>query len=175
MRRLRYSVAASLDGCIAGPHGEFDWIVMDPDIDFPAMYREFDVLLMGRHTYEVMRAMGGEAGPALDVPWVVVSRTLRAADHPGVTIVTDPVQAATELKARPGEKDVWLFGGGELFRTLLAAGLVDTVEVAVIPVLLGGGIPLLPTPGPRANLRLASHRRYEKSGIVFVVYDVVRG
>jgi dihydrofolate reductase len=174
MRRLRYSVAASLDGFIAGPHGEFDWIVMDPDIDFPAMYREFDTLLMGRHTYEVMRAMGKEAGPALDVPWVVVSRTLRAADHPGVTMVTDPVQAATELKARPGEKDVWLFGGGELFRTLLAAGLVDTVEVAVIPVLLGGGIPLLPSPGPRANLRLTSHRLYEKSGIAFVVYDVVR-
>jgi dihydrofolate reductase len=174
MRRLRYSVAASLDGYIAGPHGEFDWIVMDPDIDFPAMYREFDALLMGRHTYEVMRAMGDEAGPALDVPWVVVSRTLRAADHPGVTIVTDPVHAATELTAGPGEKDVWLFGGGELFRTLLAAGLVDTVEVAVIPVLLGGGIPLLPNPAPRATLRLTSHRLYEKSGIVFIVYDVVR-
>jgi dihydrofolate reductase len=174
MRRLRYSVAASLDGYIAGPHGEFDWIVMDPDIDFPAMYREFDTLLMGRHTYEVMRAMGDEAGPALGVPWVVVSRTLLASDHPGATIVTEPVQAATELKARPGEKDVWLFGGGALFRTLLAAGLVDTVEVAVIPVLLGGGIPLLPSPGPRATLRLTSQRRYEKSGIVFVVYDVVR-
>ena len=91
-----------------------------------------------------------------------------------MTIVTDPVRAAAELKARTSEKDVWLFGGGELFRTLLAAGLVDTVEVAVIPVLLGGGIPLLPSPGPHAGLQLTSHRLYEKSGIVFVVYDVVR-
>ena len=173
-RRLRYSVAASLDGYIAGPNGEFDWIVMDPDIDFQAMYDEFDTLLMGRNTYEVMKAMGEEAGPALGVPWVVASRTMRPTDVPGLTIVTDAVRAATELKARPGEKDVWLFGGGELFRTLLAAGLVDTVEVAVIPVLLGGGIPLLPGPVPRAQLRLVSQRRYETSGIVFVVYDVVR-
>ena len=182
MPRLRYSVAASLDGYIAGPNGEFDWIVMDPDIDFPAMYREFDTLLMGRRTYEVMTAMGEEAGPALGIPWVVVSRTLppvssgvEGAGHPGLTIVADAERAATELKARPGEKDVWLFGGGELVRTLLAAGLVDTVEVAVIPVLLGGGIPLLPDPGPRVRLQLTSHRLYEKSGIVFVVYDVVQG
>jgi dihydrofolate reductase len=174
MPRLRYSVAASLDGYIAGPHGEFDWIVMDPDIDFAAMYSEFDTLLMGRHTYEVMRAMGDEAGPALGVPWVVVSRTMRPEAFPGVTIAADPVQAATELKGKAGGKDVWLFGGGELFRALLAAGLVDTVEVAVIPVLLGGGIRLLPDPGPRARLTLTSHRLYEKSGIVFVVYDVVR-
>ena len=173
MPRLRYSVAASLDGYIAGPNGEFDWIVMDPDIDFPAMYREFDTLLMGRKTYDVMVAMGEEAGPALGVAWVVVSRTMRAEEYPDVTIVTDPVRTATELKARTSEKDVWLFGGGELFRTLLAAGLVDTVEVAVIPVLLGGGIPLLPTPGPRASLRLTSQRLYDKSGIVFVVYDVI--
>jgi dihydrofolate reductase len=138
------------------------------------MYREFDTLLMGRHTYEVMVAMGESAGPALGVPWVVVSRTMTPERHPGLTIVTDPVHAATVLKARESARDVWLFGGGALFRTLLAAGLVDSVEVAVIPVLLGGGIRLLPDPGPRASLRLTSHRLYEKSGIVFVVYDVVQ-
>ena len=88
MRRLRYSVAASLDGYIAGPNGEFDWIVMDPDIDFAAMYREFDTLLMGRKTYEVMVAMGDEAGPALGVPWVVVTRTMEPGRHPELTIVT---------------------------------------------------------------------------------------
>ena len=47
MRRLRYSVAVSLDGFIAGPNGEFDWIVMDPYIDFAALYSEFDTAVMG--------------------------------------------------------------------------------------------------------------------------------
>ncbi|MFQ5528803.1 MAG: dihydrofolate reductase family protein [Gemmatimonadota bacterium] len=61
MRRVRYSVAASLDGFIAGPDGEFDWILMDPDIDFEALYGQFDTLLVGRRTFEGM-IEGGEAG-----------------------------------------------------------------------------------------------------------------
>jgi len=48
MRRVRYGVAMSLDGYIAGPKGEADWIVMDPEMDFDAIWREFDTLLMGR-------------------------------------------------------------------------------------------------------------------------------
>jgi dihydrofolate reductase len=48
MRQLRYGVAASLDGYIAGPSGEFDWIVVDPEIDFAAMYAGFSGLVMGR-------------------------------------------------------------------------------------------------------------------------------
>jgi dihydrofolate reductase len=76
------------------------------------------------------------------------------------------------LRDKPG-KDIWLFGGGELFRTMLDAGLVDGVDVAVIPVLLGGGIPLLPSPAKSAKLKLAKHTLYKKSGIVSLEYDVV--
>ena len=76
------------------------------------------------------------------------------------------------LKARPG-KDVWLFGGGNLFRQLADAGLVDTVEVAVIPILLGGGIPLAP-PGQRILLTLAGHQLYSKTGTVLLEYAVTR-
>jgi len=61
MRRVRYGVAMSLDGYIAGPKGEYDWIVMDPDIDFGALMSRFDTFLVGRKTYEVMLAQG-EAG-----------------------------------------------------------------------------------------------------------------
>ena len=68
MRELRYSVAQSLDGCIAGANDEFDWIPMDPDIDFVAMYAGFSGLVMGRRSYEVFQATGGAPGPALPVP-----------------------------------------------------------------------------------------------------------
>jgi dihydrofolate reductase len=171
-RRLRYQVAATLDGFIAGPQGEYDWIVMDPAIDFAALYREFDTAVMGRGTYETVTAQGGTgAMRGLDV--IVFSKTLPAQTRRGVRIVNqDAAQVVASLKQKPGQ-DIWLFGGGKLFRSLLDAGLVDTVEVAVMPVLLGQGIPLLPA-GPMATLVLAHQRTLRGSGIVVLSY-LVRG
>lgn len=169
-RRLRYQVAASLDGFIATPDGSYDWIVMDPAIDFAALYKEFDTALMGRKTYEAAAAQGGDGTvPGLDV--VVFSRTLARASRPGFRIVNDdPAEVVPALKAAPG-RDIWLFGGGTLCRSLLDAGLVDTVEVAVIPVLLGAGVPLVP-PGARVKLTLADQKTLPASGIVVVAYTV---
>jgi len=163
----------SLDGYIAGPRGEADWIVIDPDIDFGAIFKRFDTLLIGRKTFDAMNTMGGGGGTMPGVETVVISRTMRAADHPNLTIVNEAEPFVTALKAKPG-KGIWLFGGGTLFRNLLAAGLVDGVDAAVIPVLLGGGTPFLPAPASHAKLRLRKQRVYEKSGTVSLEYDVVR-
>lgn len=139
MRRVRYSVAMTLDGYVAGPKGQSDWIVIDPEIDFAALSSAFDTMLLGRKTYQAALQQGG--GPAMPgMQAYVLSRTLRQADCPGVTVSDDAGDTVAKLKAAPG-KDIWLFGGGSLFRSLLGMGLVDTVEVAIIPVLLGGGHP----------------------------------
>lgn len=170
MRPVRYSVAMSLDGYIADPTGGYDWIVMDPDIDFGALFRNFDTLLMGRKTYEMAREQGG--GPAMrGMKSYVFSRTLRQEECPRVTVSADPKETVTALKQQQG-KDIWLFGGGGLFQSLLALELVDAVQVAIIPVLLGGGVPVLPSPATRAKLRLTSHRIYEKTGTVLLDYAV---
>ena len=167
MRQVRFSVAMSLDGYIAGPGGESDWIVMDPDIDFRALMGSFDVVLLGRKTYETTREQGG--GGMSGMQAYVFSRTLRQADCPGAIVSENPVATLAAIKAKPG-KDIWLFGGGSLFRSLLDLGLVDKVELAVIPVLLGGGLPMLPHPATQTKLKLVSHRIYEKTGTVWLEY-----
>ena len=172
-RRIRYAVAVSLDGFIAGPNGEADWILIDPELDFEEFNSSFDTILMGRRTYEAMKAArGGGSAPGMKV--FVVTCTLRQEDHPDVTIDDDPVRLVGELRSQPG-KDVWLFGGGSLFRSLAQRGLVDTVEVGVIPVLLGDGVPLLPPPSTRITLALTGHRVYARTGTVMLEYVVQDG
>lgn len=170
MRRLRYGVAMSLDGFIAGPNGEYDWIVHDPAIDFAAMFAQYDTLLMGRGTYEIAKAQRNSP-LSRGQKWIVVSRTLKPAEHPDITILSSGVAVAVDaLKAQPG-KDIWLFGGGVLFRSLLDAGLVDTVEVGLQPVLLGSGIPLLPE-GRHRSLKLTQSKAMP-SGILMLNYSVL--
>jgi dihydrofolate reductase len=88
-----------------------------------------------------------------------------------VILSDDPKATIADLKSKPG-KDIWLFGGGSLFHSLLELGLVDSVEVAIMPVLLGGGVALLPPPANLAKLRLVNHQVYEKTGTVSLEYAV---
>lgn len=173
VRRVRYQVAASLDGFIADEKGGADWIASStdgdesgPEFDFKDLFAQFDTFVMGRRTYEMMNGQM----PGKNV--IVFSRTLRQEDHPKVTIINgDERKAIEDLKARPG-KDIWLFGGGELFGSFLRMGLVDSVEIAVIPVLLGRGIPMVSGLDVHTRLKLARHVLYR--GFILLEYDVLK-
>jgi dihydrofolate reductase len=171
MRRLRYNVAMSLDGYIADGQGRFDWIPDDDTVDFAGLFARVDTFLLGRRTYETVLANG-------EPPWrpgarvYVVSRTLPAGPRDGVTIVRDdPVALAKSLRHEDGDGEIWLFGGGQLFAGLLAAGQVDTVEVTVVPVLLGGGVPVVGSLPDRASLTL-THSHVYPSGMIALHYAV---
>ncbi len=172
MKKIRYQVAMSLDGYIAGPKGEYDWITEDKEVDadLAKLWTEFDTFLMGRLTFEVaMAGMGLKSFAGMTV--VVVSRTMRAEDHPSVTIISELTRDSIQQLRAKAEKDIWLFGGGQLFRALLEMHEVDTVEVGVIPVLLGEGIPLLPPPKMQTSLKLTGQKIYG-SGIAMLSYEV---
>jgi dihydrofolate reductase len=173
MRKIRYSVAMSLDGYIAGPNGEADWIVADPAFNFADLWAQFDTLLMGRRTYQVAVARFGKKGGFQGKKTFVASRTLHQADYPNATILFDLTRDwIQQLRSQPG-KDVWLMGGGEIFQLLLGMQEIDLVEVSIVPILLGGGVAMLPSPATQTRLTLASHKAYP-SGLISLVYEVQR-
>ncbi|KAF5551410.1 riboflavin biosynthesis domain-containing protein [Fusarium mexicanum] len=93
MPRLRYNVAASLDGYIASPDGSTTWIIEDPTIDFPALYAEFDYFIMGRKTYQVMQSFGAD-NPLSKRPKesvIVASRTMSQHHFPNVTVIQENI------------------------------------------------------------------------------------
>jgi dihydrofolate reductase len=172
MRPLRYNVAASLDGYIADAQGAFDWIPDDPTVDFEGLFAKVDTYLLGRRTYDTVRAQAGppfSAGARV----YVFSRTLTPGTERGVTIVRDdPVALARSLRHEDGPGEIWLFGGGELFATLLDAGQVDQVEITIVPVLLGSGVPLVARLAERSKLAL-THSQVYPTGMVAVHYKVL--
>ena len=171
MRRVRYQVACSLDGYIAGTRDDFDWIIPEPVFDFEAHFAQFDTLLMGRRTYEIARSIEGSF---IGKKVIVASKSLRQQDHPDVEIIGEGLEARIrELRSQPG-RDIWLYGGGKLFAQLLEWDLVDTVEPAIIPILLGEGIPFLSSQGIRRKLTLKKQSVYP-TGMVLLEYEVKKG
>jgi dihydrofolate reductase len=169
VRLVRYNVAASLDGFIADREGRYDWIPEDPAVDFDALFARVDTVLLGRASYETVLATDSR-------PWdpnarvLVFSRTLRALAWSEAELVAAGAAArVAALRAEPGDGEIWLFGGGALCRDLLAAGQVDSIEVTVVPVLLGDGVPLVAAGIERTALHFVAQRLYP-SGMVTLTY-----
>lgn len=171
MRRVRYNVAASLDGYIATTDGGYDWIPQDPTVDFAALFATVDTVLLGRHSYEAAKQSGETVWPVGSRVFVF-STTLQPEEHPDVTIVNaNAGTVVADLRAEAGDGDIWLFGGGQLFSRLLVDGQVDRVEVTIVPVLLGAGTPLRAPGAPEVQLALEGTKQYP-SGMVTLNYHV---
>lgn len=177
MPQLRYNVATSLDGYIAAPDGSTEWIVEDSSIDFDALYNEFGFFVMGRKTYEIMQSLGGPGNPLAKRPKesvVVASRTMKQRDFPDITIIQeDVIDYIKGLKLGDG-KDIWLMGGGTLAAQCLEADLVDVIEAAVMPVVLGNGIKMINNLSKNIRLCLLKSKTLG-SGIVMTQYAVING
>ncbi|GAB1316899.1 2,5-diamino-6-ribosylamino-4(3H)-pyrimidinone 5'-phosphate reductase [Madurella fahalii] len=152
MPLLRYNLAPTLNGLIASAPAPSDanttpWIVDDPTIDFDSLYAEFSTFIMGRKTYETFLSLAPNPLAGRDKESVVVfTRNPDKKREWGgdVTVVDgDVAEYVKRLKQEQGKKDIWLMGGGEVAGLLMRAGLVDTVEAAIMPavaVTAGGGM-----------------------------------
>lgn len=175
MRKVIYGGACSLDGFLAGPGGEIDWLHFSADV--AAVMRQTwaaaDTVLFGRKTWEVAAARGdGGGGGMPGVSSYLFSRTLTEAPAGGPELVREEAGAfVRRLKARPG-KDIIVMSGGDFARSLLDAGVVDEVGLNIHPVLLGSGVPAFRAGASRVGLALTECRAID-GGCVLAIYRVL--
>lgn len=161
-------LAMSLDGKIARSDGSFDWLMPYSPQEFgiDAYHAAIDAVVMGRETYEIERAM--PEWPHAKPVFVVTSRMI-AAPPPLVEARSGDLRAiADELSAR-GYRKIGVEGGGQLIRGLISIGRLDVLEMAIIPLVLGDGIPLFPAGTPELSLELVKCEP-KSGGALHVVY-----
>jgi len=182
-RKIIVYIAMSVDGYIARPDGDVEWLNRLPrrvDHGMRAFYASIDTILWGRKTYDWLLNYYAKKGRRSQegmfdkkVANYVFSRKPPKKAAPGAEFVTEPVKAfARRLRATPG-KNIWMMGGGELIASFLDAGEIDEFDIHVIPVFIGEGIPLVAPRHRDVPLRLRSMRKYP-DGDIRVRYEVER-
>lgn len=169
-RKVIYGVGISLDGFIARPNGDVDFLKADPAYDFGAFFKTMDVVLMGRKTHDFARKHGMSAYPRMKN--YVFSRNKRPGLRDGVEYTREsPAKIVRELKKQKG-KHIYLCGGSSLAQALFRAGLVDELSLGVIPVLIAKGIPAFLGPFPQTQLKLTECQTF-KNGMLILTYKVL--
>ena len=181
-RNLIYSMGVSLDGFIAGPHGEIDWSAPDEELHrfHNQQTREMGAHLYGRRLYEVMRYWEtADEQPSIpehelefariwkDTPKIVFSKTLEKVEGNARLVRNGVADEVARLKEEPG-KDLAV-GGAGLASTLMKLGLIDEYRLFVSPVVLGGGTPYSPALDERINLELVETQTFG-SRVVYARY-----
>jgi len=145
MARVRFYVATSLDGFIADREGSVDWLApYDARLyGYDKFASEVGAMIMGRRTYDLILAIG-EEWPYGRKPVYVLTSTSLGDDVPqGVVPTTRGIRAALQQARDTTRHDIWIVGGAVTMQSALEEGLVDMVELFLVPVLLGSGLNLL--------------------------------
>ena len=174
MSKVRAFFAMSLDGFIAGPNDELDWLnVAEGSEDtFTPFIKEIGALLMGRRSYDVASSFD-VPWPYGDVPVLVTTHRELMPKAPSISACSGSIEELVEkAKSVAAPKDVYI-DGGQLIRQALDVGLVDEITATVIPTILGKGIPAFHGTEAQHQLKLTSQRELGK-GLIQLVYNVVR-
>ncbi len=166
MTTIRGYVAMSLDGYIAAPGGDLDWLTKYDNADFgehgyASFIKAIGTVVMGRATYDWLRAAGVE-WPYADKRVIVV--TSRPIEQPpgALTAWADGIDRLVGHLRGLGDGDVWIAGGGKLQQAAIAAGGLDRLELFVMPEILGEGTPLFPPNGHRRGIALRAAERLDR-------------
>ena len=172
MRKVKFSVANSLDNFIARKDGAVDWLMWSGEAALATngVWQNVDAVLMGRKTYEFALAQSkGKKNSNSSIRSYVFSRTLQSAEDAQV-ISENATDFVRDLKQKEG-KDICVMGGGDFAKTLFEADLIDEIGFNIHPVLLGSGIPIFYEMKRQIDLELLTCKPF-KNGCVAVTYRV---
>jgi dihydrofolate reductase len=173
MRKVKFSIASSLDNYIARKDGAIDWILQSDEAasGLTEFWNNIDAVVLGRKTYEPVLQSGSPFPTFPGVKNYVLSRTLQESSDENVEIIReDVVEFIRRLKTEEG-KDIFVMGGGLLVKPLFKANLIDEVEVNVHPLLLGSGIPLFHEINHQIDVELIKSQVFQ-NGCVSLNYRV---
>ncbi|MGC9973241.1 MAG: dihydrofolate reductase family protein [Bryobacteraceae bacterium] len=169
MRNVILGVGISLDGYIARPNGDVDFLFVPKDYSMAPFFATIDTAILGRKTFDAAVRMAGGPSSFGSMATYVFSRSKPAGERDGLVWVNQsPATWIRKLRKRPG-KHIWLMGGGELAREFLKADLVDEIHLGIVPVLLGDGIPLFPSGFPQSDFTLVENKTYSQ-GLIALKY-----
>ncbi|WP_291128647.1 dihydrofolate reductase family protein [Dysgonomonas sp. UBA7698] len=176
MKRIILHIATSMDGRIASPDGGLGWLKgfsssEKIDYGYKDMLASVDTIVMGGKTYRELLNM--------DIVWpypnqhtYVVSHHKWRTTQENVSFITENIiDTISELRNKSG-KDIWLTGGGELISMLLAADLVDQMQIVYMPIVLGEGIILFPEQSKESQWNLMETKHYD-SDVLMVRYKKI--
>lgn len=170
MRKIRLFIAASLDGYIARISGEVDWLFTDQDYGYTEFYNQVDTVLMGRKTYEQVRSFGEY--PYRGKQGFVFSQTRHGERDENVEFIGENLGEFVEKLRQSSGDDIWLVGGAEIIRYFIKHGFLDELILAIHPMFLGAGIPLiLKDANLETKLKFKEVKTYD-SGLLQVFYDI---
>lgn len=182
MRKLKLQVQTSIDGFIAGPNGEMDWLVFDWTEDLKSyvvqLTEPVDTILLGKnlatgfipHWTEALKTEEPGARKFVETPKIVFSNTLHESPWERTVIAQKPlVEAVTELKASEGG-DLIAYGGGQFVSSLIRENLIDELHLFINPVVLGSGMPIFQDVAGRQAYQLVKTTPTD-CGIVVLTYQ----
>ena len=167
MGKIVYFVAASLDGFIADPHGNTDWLFTDRDYGYTAFYRSVKAVIMGRKTYEKILDFGPY--PYSDKMSYVFTRR-QIAGLQNLDFIHHYIPEFTADLKQKMKEPIWFAGGGEIAGILFSHALIDQLVISIHPVYLGDGIPLTQPLMLISNFMLEKRHKYP-NGLIQLTYS----
>jgi dihydrofolate reductase len=170
-RKVVLYIATSLDGFIAKPNDELDFLSIveqeGQDYGYADFIKTIDTVIVGRKTYDKVISMGFDF-PHADKDSYIITRTPRP-NIGSIKFYTDDIKSLIyKLKSEKG-KNIFCDGGAEIVNELLKHNLIDEFIISIIPILVGNGTKLFKDDRPELKLELISTKQFE-SGLVQLHY-----